>query len=265
MPDKAQSAARAKAAKARRKVSDKRRFKLSPVPTGEVKVEVSPDTKGTIFPNRVSDPTDLHTVLKEGRWNAKIGGDVLVGHLKGARIYTLILEERATCPHSCDLWTRCYGNNMSRSTRYRLSPELLERLRQEVAYLCFKHEKVLIRLHILGDFATMDYLRFWVEQLDPNQNLYIFGFTAWGPETEIGSGIARVREALPGRFCIRHSERSGPWGSFTVDFPTERKKIGNAIVCPEQRDAMNGSDRNTHCGSCAVCWSSDRPIVFVEH
>jgi hypothetical protein len=46
--------------------------------------------------------------------------------------------------------------------------------------------------------------------------------------------------------------------------------IGDAVVCPEQRDAMNGSERGIHCGSCGLCWktggsATGRPIAFVEH
>lgn len=58
--------------------------------------------------------------------------------------------------------------------------------------------------------------------------------------------------------------------SFTLPFPTDRPMIGDAVVCPEQRDAMNGSERATHCGSCGLCWktggnATGRPIAFVEH
>lgn len=265
MPDKASDKRQSAIDKGVKRVFDRRRFKTTAVPTGEVKVEVDSSKKGTIFPERVQNPRPGEAVLKEGRWNSKIGGDVLVGHLRGAKILTLTLEERATCPRSCELWTRCYGNGMHYSTRYRLTPALLSRIREELTDWCSKEDAVLVRLHILGDFATFDYLAFWVELLDFHDNLYVFGFTAWGEDTKIGAGIKRVREAMPGRFCIRHSGRSGPWGSFTIDFPTERKRLGDVVVCPEQRDAMNGHPRKTHCGSCAVCWSTDRPIAFVEH
>jgi hypothetical protein len=44
-----------------------------------------------------------------------------------------------------------------------------------------------------------------------------------------------------------------------------RKTIGDAVVCPEQRDAMEGDARSVHCGSCGVCWSTEAPVAFVEH
>ena len=50
----------------------------------------------------------------------------------------------------------------------------------------------------------------------------------------------------------------------------DRAMIGDAVICPEQRDAMKGFVNFTHCGSCGLCWKSDpksfgRPIVFYEH
>lgn len=73
------------------------------------------------------------------------------------------------------------------------------------------------------------------------------------------------------RFAIRTSGRTGRWGSFTVPLMAEdRAMIGDAVVCPEQRDAMAGFPKLTHCGSCGLCWKSDpaglgRPIAFIEH
>jgi hypothetical protein len=126
---------------------------------------------------------------------------------------------------------------------------------------------VLVRLHVLGDFYSVDYVRFWASLVQRHRGLYVFGFTAWGPNTEIGAAIACERDQLlpSRRFNVRHSGRTGRWGAFTIDFPTERKTIGDAIVCPEQLSAMAGRDDARHCGSCGVCWSTDRPIVFVEH
>lgn len=135
----------------------------------------------------------------------------------------------------------------------------------EVAELCATHAHVLIRLHVLGDFWSLDYLSFWVGQIDLHDNLTIFGFTAWAPGTEIGDGIARVRAALPDRFMVRTSERTGEWGAFTLDFPTEEPRIGDALVCPEQRDANAGHKKQLHCGSCGACWNDARPIAFIRH
>lgn len=255
---------------ARERIADRRRFQAAPPPEGEA-VGLAPDNPAlaegrTTHRHMVLDPArELQPVLKDGAMNAKIGGDVLVGRLKGARILTLTLEERATCPATCGFWAACYGNRMQWARRWAAGPALEARLREELATLRAAGRRVLVRLHVLGDFYSRDYVRLWFEALKADPGLHVFGFTAWGPKTEIGEAVAVVRRAMPERFAIRQSGRTGRWGSFTLDFPTARARIGDAVVCPEQRDAMNGTGRLKHCGSCAVCWQTDLPVAFVEH
>lgn len=246
-------------------VRDRRRFKTVPVPTGTATRTTSKDMTGTVFPRKVSGILPDVDVLKDGFSNSKIGGDVLVGYLKGAHIRTLTLEERATCPKTCQLWQTCYGNSMQWSRRWKHGPALEGRLREEVAALTAKHDQVLIRLHVLGDFYSTDYVMMWRMLLIKHPNLNLFGFTAWDTDTDIGGAVGELRTNFGRRASIRTSGKTGQWGSFTIDFPTDRKMIGDAIVCPEQRDAMNGTGRETHCGSCTACWACSAPIVFVEH
>jgi hypothetical protein len=92
------------------------------------------------------------------RIGAKIGGDVLVGRLKGARIFTLTLEERATCPRSCAHLAGCYGNAMPHPVRWQADDAFEDRLSMEIAELCAAHDTVLVRLHILGDFYSARYV-----------------------------------------------------------------------------------------------------------
>lgn len=255
-----------RADRARDLVRDRRRFKDTPVPTGTVSKRAPESSDGTIFPRTVRrwTPGTAETILKDGALNSKIGGDVQVGDLRGARIYTLSLEERATCPRSCPIWAGCYGNNMQFARRWSPDAAFEAALADEVRAVCAAHPLVLIRLHVLGDFYSFDYLALWVGLLDDLPNLNVFGFTAHGPDTQIGAGIARVRQALGRRFSIRHSGRAARWGSLTIDFPTDKRMIGDAVVCPEQRDAMRGKG-GRHCANCAVCWQTDRAIVFIEH
>ena len=42
---------------------------------------------------------DQRPVVTKGRW-------------RGYPVFTLTLEERATCPSYCEQWDECYGNNM---------------------------------------------------------------------------------------------------------------------------------------------------------
>lgn len=265
-PDKAAARRSAGNAKRLQKVFDKRRFKEGVVPTGDVRELASPAAKGTKYPDKVAKVTASTDVLTDGRHNAKIGSHVAVGKLRGAPIMTLTLEERATCPSSCDLWRECYGNGMPWSTRWKPGRALETKLMQEVAALMVLHPILLIRLHILGDFYSLDYLKVWALLLDEYEGLHVFGFTAHQTETPLGASISKLRGVYPDRFMIRHSGRTGDWGSFTIDFPTELKQLGDAIVCPEQRDSMNGKGKDgSYCANCAVCWSCDKPIVFVRH
>lgn len=251
------------------KIRDIRRSLIGPVPTGTPNRSI-PGLTQTQFPDSVRDAGLDETVLKGGENISKIGGVVLAGPLKGARIVSLALEERKTCPRSCVIWDACYGNNMPRLIRYNAGPLLEAKIAVEIISLCERHEKVLVRLHIVGDFYSTGYLQFWANLLDRFPGLHVFGFTAWTEDTPIGKGIAWLRAQDPQRFAVRTSGRTGKWGSFTLPFPTDRPMIGDAVVCPEQRDAMNGSERGTHCGSCGLCWktganATGRPIAFVEH
>lgn len=248
-------------------IRDRRRFDSAPPANGIISRLAPVDATGTTHPEtlRTWRPDIGETILKDGAHNAKIGGDVLSGRLRGAKIFTLSLEERATCPRSCALWRGCYGNNLHQTRRWNAGTELETGLAAEVQALCRMHRKVLIRLHVVGDFYSMRYLALWVLLLDDHPNLHIFGFTAWKIDSEIGAGIARVRAALGRRFAIRHSNTTGEWGSFTIDAPTQKARLGEAIVCPEQRSANGDIRPGVHCGNCTACWRGNAPIVFIEH
>lgn len=265
--DKANQRRAAAAARKVEKLADRRRMKITPVPGVDAPRSAPASATGTLFPNRVEDPRDGISVLKDGRHNSKIGGDVLKGRLKGARIFTLTLEERETCPRTCHAWRICYGNGMSHSVRWRHGAELQARLIDEISALCAQHDRVLIRLHVLGDFYSVGYVNLWAELLWRHPNLFVFGFTAWAPPTPIGTSIVRLRLVLPQRFMIRHSGMGGRWGSYVLadaDHAGSVAMFPDAAVCPEQADAMAGK-QGRHCGSCALCWQSDLNIVFVPH
>lgn len=270
MPDKARDKLVARRQKALAKlpdIRDRRRFVQGLVSTGVIRHKAAADAKRTLHVGTVEvwSPETRETILKDGKDNQKIGGDVMVGRLKGATIRTLSLEERATCPASCLHWRTCYGNAMPRARRWRPGPGFEDALAAEVRETCARHAKVLVRLHVLGDFYSMRYLALWVGLLDDLPGLNVFGFTAWRRGSEIGDGIARVRDALGRRFAIRHSGVTGPWGSFTFDFPTQKKRIGDAIVCPEQLSGNGDGPPGVHCGNCGACWRGDKPIGFMEH
>jgi hypothetical protein len=137
--------------------------------------------------------------LKYGGDNTKLGGIVKKGPLRGAVLYQLTLEERATCWTRCGQWAHCYGNHMPFAKRHVDGPEFRAALECQLAELCSKRAKVLIRLHVLGDFPSPGYVRWWRALLEAHPNLWVFGYTHYpayvDTEDPLGIGIA-VQEVL---------------------------------------------------------------------
>jgi hypothetical protein len=211
----------------------------------------------TNFPSRVFDPSEVGRVLKTGHQSRKIGKTVMKGHRKGWPIFTLTLEERATCPRSCLEWAGCYGNNMQAAERITPGAELEQALSVELAALQRIHPAgFLIRLHVLGDFYSAGYVGFWRDALERFPALHVFGFTARPPGTEIGDALAPLINAQWGRFAVRYSGGSAASKSAEVVGPGGESQ---GILCPAQTGATDC------CATCALCWQSDRSIAFRGH
>ena len=208
----------------------------------------------TIYPARVLPP---YNVLKSGDNQRKIGARVTKGAWKGMPIYTLTLEERATCPRSCRQWLSCYGNNMGLAKRYQHGPDLERVLARELSALQVRHPAgFVVRLHILGDFYSLQYVEFWGNALDAFPGLRIFGYTHHQRGRKMGDAIAAVREEFPQRFMVRHSDA---YSGFRTAVIRDAKDAGDRIICPAQ------TGRTTNCGTCALCWGSPRAIAFLRH
>src|SRR4051812_1807050 len=67
---------------------------------------------------RLRAATNTDRVLISGHNSRKIGAAVTKGRWSGYPVFTLTLEERATCPRSCLHWLDCYGNKMNWPTRW---------------------------------------------------------------------------------------------------------------------------------------------------
>lgn len=227
------------------------------------------DATGTRFPTRVLAPSSMRNILVSGHSNIKIGRDARIGKLKGYWIYTLSLEERATCPRSCHHWRSCYGNASPLAKRVdHTAPDFLPRLEAEIEALCSPrqggrggkpHRKgVIIRLHALGDFYSPEYVTFWDRMLRKHANLVIFGYTAWGSGTAIGYTINELINAWPGRAMLRFSN-GGMRSRSTVPIVRAEDCPPGAFVCPEQTGQFEA------CGKCGACWSTLKNIAFIEH
>lgn len=213
----------------------------------------------TMFPSRVFAPDEVQRVIKSGHQSRKIGAFVTKGFAKGWPIYTLTLEERATCPRSCSEWLSCYGNNMQAAERIEAGPEFERALCAEVSALAAAHPRgFMIRLHVLGDFYSLDYVAIWSSLLKRHAQLHLFGFTHYEPSSTIGRSIARLALDFGWqRAAIRFSgQHHGERASIVVD---AGDAAGEAIVCPAQTGASDC------CGTCALCWQSERSIAFRRH
>jgi hypothetical protein len=222
-----------------------------------------------LFPTMVFD-VGKERLLKEGDNSAKLGRVVTKGAWKGFPIYTLTLEERATCPTSCRHWSSCFGNNTPFARRWRHGPELEWRLVREVAALELDNPAgFAVRLHNLGDFYSVGYVEMWRGLLERHPALHCFGFTARidTMDDEIAYAVAvLVRDYWtrcdPPRFAVRFSNAPvGTRSTRTLESPVQ--KPADAVICPMQWTA--GGKKAQSCGSCALCWTSTRPVAFLQH
>lgn len=215
----------------------------------------------TKFPTRVMSVDEMPSLLVSGHSNVKIGRDVRKGHLKGYWIYTLSLEERATCPTSCKHWQSCYGNNMPFAKRVNHRDEkFLASLEAEIAKLLRTRGRrgTLIRLHALGDFYSPAYVDFWRDQLRRHPALAVFGYTAHPWHSTIGQRLQLALDEFGDRAMIRNSD--GDRGQMaTVSIASEEACPPDAFVCPEQ------TGQTRCCATCGACWSTKKNVAFVAH
>lgn len=210
----------------------------------------------TMFRARAIPSALSDRLLKGGDNNRKIGGSVTKGKLRGAAVFTLTLEERATCPRSCIHWRDCYGNVMNWPQRVQADDDLMLLLSAELRKLCARHDKVLVRLHVLGDFFSAAYVAFWHAMLHRLPGLHLYGYTA-RTGSVIADEITKMNKHP--RCWVRFSGGTeGQFRAITVDTTDEAKVIG-AIVCPVQ------TNRVGCCGECALCWSTPKAIAFLRH
>ena len=208
-----------------------------------------------VIQQRAKKPEDVIRVLKSGKESRKIGDRIIKGKWKGMPIFTLTLEERATCPRSCQEWLSCYGNKMHWSHRFSPTPELMNVIERELQAYQTKHPGgFVVRLHVLGDFISVDYVECWRRWLDQFPSLHIFGYTAHAPKSAIGRAISLMpweRAAL--RFSGSKKYRGAVTVADAASSPLE------AIICPAQ------TNKTDCCGTCGLCWGTKRLIAFLRH
>ena len=143
--------------------------------------------------------------------------------------------------------------------RIQHGPELEAALQKEVAELCGLYRGVIIRLHVLGDFYSLKYVGLWHQLLIKFDNLAIWGFTGYEPNSPIGAAIRAVRNVFNDRFAVRFS--NAPNYNFSANSADLFEPVKNqSVICPEQTGATES------CATCTICWAAkDMQVLFQTH
>ena len=205
-------------------------------------------------------------VLVPGSQNRKLGERVTKGKWAGLPIYQVTLIERASCPTSCAVWDRCYGNSMPFARRHILDGELIKRLDVELDIAAARHRQgFLVRLHTLGDFGkdaaeALPYIAFWRGKMAEIPGLHVFGFTAHGRDSAAGAAVMGLNRDFPDRCRIRFSGSASDdgFGAMVIESEADSRHV----VCPWE---MARAKKPANCGACGLCWSMDRTVEFMEH
>jgi hypothetical protein len=217
-----------------------------------------PALKGrTVFMKSVKDPAKVGRMLQPAVTNTKMGkGKTYItrGRWRGMPLYLLSLEERKTCPKTCQQWSNCYGNNMPFANRLdHTATSFYATLTNELGTLSRKHPSgFAVRLHVLGDFFSMKYVRYWQRMQKNIPQLMIYGYTHRYPGTPIGDAIAAWNDG--DRTWIRFSDRGG-----AMSANVGAAVVGDEIQCPEE------VGKTESCLTCGLCWQTTKPIKFLEH
>jgi hypothetical protein len=113
-----------------------------------------------------------------------------------------------------------------------------------------------VRLHVLGDFDSLEYVAFWREMLLAYPPLHIFGFTARQPADPIGRAVIALMEEFDDRVMMRVS---GLGAAFMCSEVVDQPEQATGIICPAELDEKRD------CASCGLCWTSDLNITFLRH
>lgn len=218
-----------------------------------------------VVPVPLSPPSSGLFVLKEAATNKKLGSGgkrITKGRYRGMPLYSLTLEERATCWSGCPNLDICYGDNMPFAKRYLPGPELEAAIRKDVSRLSAKHPSgFVVRLHVLGDFYSTEYVRHWADLLDKFRPLHLFGYTHWPSSHPIGKEVAQLVQVYQEQAAFRRSDPtdvSDPLpGAFTIS--QGAPAAPGTIICPEQ------TGKTASCTTCGLCMNLTTEVSFIDH
>ena len=201
--------------------------------------------------------------LKTVDSNRKLGNGkkiVQKGKWKGQPMYALTLEERATCPTSCYFWDSCYMNSVFFAPRQ--STEGLDvRLYSQLKDISDKYPKgFVVRLHVSGDFFSVEYVKFWEQCLKDFPQMTIFVFSARigkDNDQDIHEALKSMIYKYPDRWYVRFSDNKAGRGKLI--YASNENFKGKHFVCPE----MEG--KTSSCLDCMACLTSKKTVMFKTH
>jgi hypothetical protein len=221
--------------------------------------------KKSVQPVPESPPKSGLFVLKESTTNKKLGSGgkfIRKGRYRGMPLYSLTLEERATCWEGCPNLDLCYGDNMPFAKRYEPGPALEQAIETDLAALSTRHpDGFVVRLHVLGDFYSVAYVQHWEQMLLQFPALRIFGYTHWPYAHPIGQAVTGMATACPDRVALRRSDRTDSAdplpGAMTI--ARDAEPYPNTVVCPEQ------TGQTESCTTCGLCMNTKTAVSFIDH
>lgn len=232
------------------------------------------DLEHTVYTKNVVDwHVGDREPLKPARDNDKLHGNIVKrGKYAGYAMYSLTLEERATCSPDCGQLKTCYGNNMPFAKRYNVTGLLMAAIDEQLAKLTRRGRRILLRLHILGDFYSVGYVNFWQSMLRKYPTMAAFGYTHWPIITPQGQAVERLVKTSDGRFNIKfsadHARQIPLLDCYTIGGTIVVKDWADApsgwIKCPAQMAADRGR-ADIGCAECGIACATATNVAFVEH
>lgn len=177
------------------------------------------------------------------------------GNSKLGVLPSFSLPPLATCPGATEFCKRfCYGKSGRyawRRTKITLSLNLamskqanfVEEIEKEIT----KSKATVFRIHVVGDFYDVRYVKKWIEIADDLPGVAFYGYTrSWRVES-----IARklmLLKALPNvrlmaSVDFTHVDRPSGWSTVSVE--------GAGEPCPHDLKLVE------HCLDCRRCWEHD--------
>ena len=217
----------------------------------------------TIYKKNIHDLDEYKFKIIKDSKNIKLGKKVIKGMYNNYKLKTVTLIERKTCPADCVHWDDCYGNNMPFAHRIDHKDQNLLQKRIYNELLNSTNQLLLIRLHVLGDFFNVKYVKFWSIMLNTFKNIALYGYTA----NNINSKIELSRDIAKEIIKLNYNKHShirfsndlnNPFSANSYDIVKPVK--GKSILCPVQEN------KTANCGTCGLCWNQKtQSIIFKTH